>query len=161
MDSLKTSYILNKYEILLLFNSIPDIEPSGPARFIIDRYLSDNVMSLDAVEGLVYKKLAKKLPGGIVIEPVVDYLMRSALSSDLLWIVGCADADDPDLVLKTGEMYLHIRKYPHISDSWRITPYQSKELMLGEFDGQTILEVNQIDKNGTKTDEPDLRLGNI
>ena len=125
-----------------------DVMPSFPAQYVIDRYLSDSEASQDALEGLLYKKLARESSGEVVIEPVVDFLVRSALSSDMLWIVRCADTDSPALILRAEGVYMHIRRYPHITDAWRITPYQNKELLLEEFDEQTVLAAMRIDKNG-------------
>ena len=148
---LKASYILNKCEILFLINSITDIPRSCPAQYLLDQYLGDSVVSQDVAEGLVYKKLAKKSSGKIILEPVIDLLVRYALSSDTLWIVKCADINEDILVLKCAKFYLHVRRYPYISDTWKITPYQSKDSLSGEFDGLIVLNIKCVDKHENNT----------
>jgi len=150
MSSFKTSYILNKNEAMFLLGSFREAAPSRPALYIIETYLRDSDMPQAAVEGLLYKKLAKKSFGEIVLEPVVDLLVRSALSSEALWVADFEEADGAVLILESKDIYLHIRRYPHISDAWKITPYQSKRLLSGEFEGLTILKAVRIDLNGNR-----------
>ena len=150
MDFFKTSYILTKYEILFLYSCISDTVPSPPAQYILSRYLTDSLAPQEAVEGLVYKKLAKKLSGRIVLEPVVDLLMRSALHSDTLWIAECGGIENFVLLLRSDDIYIHIRRYQHISDAWKITPYQSRNALLGEFDGLNIAKVIRIGSGSSR-----------
>jgi len=148
LSNFKTSYILTKNEILFLFGCFPDVVPTDPARYVIETYLSDCSAPQAAVEGLVYKKLAKKTYEKIVLEPVVDLLVKSALSSKTLWIADFPDIEGSVLVLRSDEMCFHIRRYPLISDAWKITPYQKKEHMSGEFEGLTLIKATRIDKDG-------------
>ena len=150
MNSFKTSYIFTKQEIQFLFRSISGVTPSCPARYILSQYLSDSFSSQEAIEGLVYKKLARKSPGKIVLEPVVDLLARSALSSDTLWIVEFSEVSKPLLLLRSKDIDLRIQHYPYIPSTWKITPYQSKDAFLTEFDELTVTCIIQISKDGTQ-----------
>ncbi len=148
MNSFKTSYILTKCEILFLLSKIPNITPSNLAQHLLSQYLSNSIGSQDAVEGLVYKKLVRKSSWEIVLEPVVDLLARLALSADTLWIAECLGIANSVLVLKAKDIYLYVQRYPHIANAWKITPYQSKDALLGEFDELTVTEVMRIGKDG-------------
>jgi len=148
LNNFKASYILNKCEILFLLNGIKDVAPSHTARHIISQYLTDSVVLQEVIDSLVYKKLVTQISGQIVLEPIVDLLVRSVLSSDMLWIIQCAEDKGSVLVLKAEEIYLYIRRYPHIDGAWKITPYQSKETLLCEFDGLTVEGVELIDADG-------------
>lgn len=146
MNRFKASYILNKCELLLLLSCIPDITPSAPAKYLLDHYLKDSVASQDAVEGLVYKNLAKKADGEIVIEPVVDMLVRAALSTEALWVA--TTKSDSLFILHSKELYLLASRYPHISDTWKITPYQTANALRDELGVQTFVEIQAIDSDG-------------
>ena len=150
MDSFKTSYILTKNELLFLLSSIRDVKPSHAVQYIINQFLSDSIASQDAVEGLVYKKLANKAYGKVVLEPVIDLLARSMLTSDSIWVIECDITPSPVVILKTEDMYLYVSCYTHISDAWKITPYQTKDALRGETNDLSILSVTLIDKNGTQ-----------
>ena len=150
MDSFKASYILDENEILFLLDSMQDILPSVPVQYMLDQYQHENTAPLNAEEGLVYKKLAKKASGKVVLEPVVDMLARSALSSEALWIIEFGDTVEPEIVLKSKNIYLHIKRYPHISKAWKITPHREKNTLLNEFEGQKVSEVSHIDRYGLR-----------
>ena len=148
MNSVKASYILEVFEMLFLIGSAADLTPSLPTQYLINQYLPDNFSPQDVEEGLVNKRLAKKTNGNITLEPVVDLLVRSALSSDTIWVVKCGGIDEPVFVLKADDIFLHIMRYPHISNAWKITPYKNKETLLGEFDVMAISEVRRVNKHG-------------
>lgn len=150
MDSFKTSYILTKDEMLYLLSSLRDVRPSHPAQYIINQYLSSVAVTQGAIEGLIYKKLVNKSSEKTVLEPVIDLFVRAALSSESIWIVECSDIKSPVLIIKTRDMYLYISCYTHISDAWKVTPYQTKDVLLSELGYLNILTVTFIDKNGIR-----------
>ena len=134
--------------MLYLTGSAADVTPSCPAQYIMSQYLPDSFSPQYVEEGLVYKGLAKKSRGNITLEPVIDLLVRLALSSDTIWVVKCGDNDELVFVLNANDIYLHVTRYPHISDAWKITPHKNKEALLDEFDGLAISEVRRVNKNG-------------
>lgn len=179
MSGFKASYILSGPELLYLFN-VARISPSRPAQYFIDWYLRDGggagadtapgnsnetvldaggvdlpsgrsyEPALDAAEGLVFKKLAVKSSGAVILEPVVDLLVRSALTSDTMWIVKRPDGGDADLILKSAGIYLLIMRYPRIPDAWRVTPYPGKAQLFEDFDGFAATEACRIDSEGKR-----------
>ena len=150
MNNFKASYILDENEILFLINNHPDFKPSHPAQYLIKHYMPDYAASEGVVEGLVNKNLAKIVYGNIVIEPVIDFLAKSVLLSNALWIIESRENDWPVFVLRSQNIYLHIRRYPLIANSWKITPHQNKDALLDEFIGQEISAINRVDINGTQ-----------
>ena len=103
-----------------------------------------------AVNGLIYKNLARKVSGSLVLAPVVTLLVETILSSDALWIISSDEARETVFVLKSNKLALHIQRYAHIPNTWKITPYQSIELLSEEFRGEVITSAIRIDKNGAQ-----------
>lgn len=147
MKGIKASFILTKSELLFLLSSIKDVTPSRPAQHIITQYLTDSFELREAVEGMVSKKLAKKVSGSVVIEPIVDLLIKFALTSVSLWVIECSGTTT--FILHSDKIYLCIRRYPHIADSWKFTPYQNSDALLGDFDNKSVSKIEHIDANGT------------
>lgn len=150
MGELKTSYIFTKPEMLFLLSSVTGISPTYPMKYILNEYLSDSIASQEAVEGLEYKKLIIKLSGRVSLEPVIDLLVRSALSSKKLWIIN-ENTAHLMIILKSKDMFLYIKSYPLINGAWRIAPYKIVAEMLHEFNDTPILSVKIIDDSGEKT----------
>lgn len=152
MNDIKTAYILRRDEALFLLTCVPELRPSAPAMHLLTHCLSDCTVSQEAIEGMVYKKLARKDTDKLVLEPVMDLFARSALTSNRLWFFTDMDEDATALILRSADLFLLIRRYPHIPDSWRITPYQNAQTLRDELLGFSIQQLRAIDSQGTESD---------
>lgn len=156
MQDYKASYILTKSEMLFLLSSVPEKQSSFPAMYAIDQYLRESVPSQETVESLIGKKLARKAMGSISIEPVVDLLVKSALSAVSLWEIKCAESGVIAVIMRSDALFLLITQYKHIEGNWKITPFQDRGKLLGELDELRFNEVTQVDCGGTQnTIKPD------
>ena len=135
--------------MLFLLSSFPKLVPSLPAKYMMEHCLSGHATP-PAVEGLVYKKLAKKTLGAIVLEPVIDYLMRSVLTADTLWIATGDWQADSLLLFKSKDIFLQLQRYPYTIDEWSVTPYPDKDALLIELDGLVFTEVVRIGHDGSR-----------
>ncbi|HQK34918.1 MAG TPA: hypothetical protein PK074_09345 [Spirochaetales bacterium] len=87
------------------------------------KYPVDFIKTEEAVEGLVYKKLARKAAGQLIIEPVIELFIKTMLSADRLWIVSHSDNDKPILIIRGQEIWLLITHYSLNREEWKITPF--------------------------------------
>ena len=78
---------------------------------------------------------------------LIGLLARSAMTAGKLWIVG-RGAEDKMMILRSDEMYLHIKRYPLIADSWRIAPYRTASGLHDEFGGIAVRNVRIIGQQG-------------
>lgn len=150
MGELKTSYIFTKPEMLFLLSSVTDTSPTYPMKYALNEYFSDSMASQEAVDGLEYKKLINKKSGSVSLEPVIDLLVRSAMSAQKLWIVN-ESVTNLMVILKSEDMFLYIKSYPLINGAWRIAPYKNIQEMMQEFNDIPIFTVRCINGNGDET----------
>ncbi|HWQ79800.1 MAG TPA: hypothetical protein VN381_13325 [Anaerovoracaceae bacterium] len=116
----------------LLLAGAADSQMSPLLKQAMEELDLDTASTQDAAESLVYKKLAKRVSGGIVTEPVMALIIRAMLSADKLWNL-TADKTDAVLILRSKDMFLMIRKYPLIKDTLKISPYKNEEKLAEEL----------------------------
>jgi len=133
-----------------LFNRLGEIIPFIPTQYFLNKHLLGDEVLEESEESLFHKNFARKVAGEIILEPAVDLLVRSLLRANDLWIVECADVEEPVYVLKSRNMYLHIQHYPHMSDAFRVAPYPNKETLFEEFSEITVTDVKHISKDGVQ-----------
>lgn len=137
--------------MVYLVSNISNPKISYTAKYILDRYLSNNIGSEDAVEGLIYKKLARKSMGIIVIEPVIDFLVRTTLSANKFWEIDSNNTKMSVFVVKANDLYLYVQSYPVIDGTWKVTPFNNlneiKEELINIFD----YEISMVDNNGKRS----------
>lgn len=150
MGKLKTSYIFTKPEMLFLLSCIYDVTPTFPMRYMLSEYLSDNIASHDVIDELEYKKMITKNAGKVSLEPVIDLLVRSALLANKLWVIN-ESSDNLQFIMKAKDMFIHIKSYPLIDGTWRITPYKDMVELTREFDELLISTIQLIDDKGNQT----------
>ena len=162
MKSFKTSFILDKNELQLLLSGRPEATSSAAAKYLlekhftnaeipqytIDQHLTDAEISRDAIEGLIYKDLARITDGKIIVEPVVDVLVTAALSADTIWIIKHNRDNISKLILRSKELCLFVEAYPRIRDAWKITPYQTLETLKEEADIHGAAEILEVNHTG-------------
>ena len=146
-SELRTSYILTKHETIYLIGCIRGAEQSPSFNYLYKEFLSDEYPPPETVDGLIEKKLVRKVFGGILLEPVVDFLLRSAVSADAAWIF--EDGNTPvTLVLKLRNFFMLVSSYSHINGSWKIAPYQNIEVLNDDLAFGAVTRAVYIDKNG-------------
>lgn len=143
----KVSYIFTKNEMLFLVSCISNPNISNVAQYLLDKYLTNSIAYEDAIEGLIYKKLAKRSMGTIVIEPVIDFLVRTVLSTNKLWIIKSNKANKSVFIVKAHNLYLHIQSYPIIDGAWKLTPFNNLSEMKKGLINLSDYEVSIIDKS--------------
>lgn len=147
MEGLKASFILTRPEMLFLLNSAAGTTPSGPMEHLLSKCFSSATVSEETVGGLADKGLITKTPDKVSLEPVIGLLARSAMTAGKLWIVN-EGAEDKMMILRSDEMYLYIKRYPLIADSWRIAPYRTASGLHDEFGGIAVRNVRIIGQQG-------------
>ena len=159
MNYFKASYIINKCEMQFLLNSTLNsdakITASRPAQYILDHYLIGGYSPDDAAASLIYKMLAKKVSGAVVLEPVLSLLVKSVLTSDTLWLAENGNKGETTFFLKSNKLFLLAKKYAYIPHTWTITPYKGIEPLTEDLRGVAFSRITQIDKHGTAQSIPD------
>jgi len=145
MIGYKTSYILDKSEMLYLLSGFAAAPPLFPAQYILSQYLADGVVGPEAADGLLFKQILSLNDGKLVMEPVVNLMVRAALTADKLWIVG-TEGDKTQFILRSKFMFMYIVEYPLIEGAWKIIPYQKAAEMVDELKAVAITSVNVVDE---------------
>lgn len=151
MQGFKTSYILTKSEALLLLSHNTYIQPTAPVLYILKEYLSDSIETEEAIEGLVFKRLARKDADKLVIEPVIEFLVKSIMTADRLWIVSWVETEKPSLIIRSHSVWLLITHYSLTQGEWKVTPFPNETELIDELeDNLFISDVAVISEDGAK-----------
>lgn len=151
MRGFKVSFILTKSEFQLVMNCFQNVSPTLPARYILEEYLTNNIATEDEAEGLVFKKLARKEAGKLIIEPVLELFAKSILSANKLWVVKCLHEAEPVLIIRAQGLFLFITNYTHETGAWKVTPFlNAAELIRENQDGFTAIQITAVCENGKK-----------
>ncbi len=149
MQEFKVSYILTKSEVQLLLSCVVTVKPAFPARYILEESLAGSIWTGDDLESLVSKKMAHKESGKLIIEPVIELIVKSILFMNRLWIVNCMDMSEPILIVGTHHLFLLITHYTPAAETWKITLYpNAAELKKDNHDILSVVQITTISDDG-------------
>lgn len=149
VDAPKAAFVFSESELDYLLRMRYSVQVSPQAKYLLCRYFPPGTESEMSIENLLSKNLARRVSGVIITEPVVDLLIKAILSANRLWVVENAETGETVFVLRDERMYLTLRRYPHIAEAWKLTPFENEKTLSEELAQLDISKVLNIDENGT------------
>lgn len=119
---MKVSFVFSGEELAALLQTFETATMSELTRLFFDDHLNCK-SGADVAEGLVFRKMVRKIGGQLLLEPVVHLIVQN-----LRMAGSCLQLKQEGAYLfRCPDMVIYLEPYRHADGIWKLTPYELEE----------------------------------